>query len=74
VNASHRVPIVLSCVAGGTQHLGDMHRRVPGLCKKMLIRVLDTVRRNRGSSGNDLTGGPPELTVTSIQRNREPRR
>ena len=39
-------PIVIYCLASGTRHFGQMHRRVPGLSKKMLIQVLRNLERD----------------------------
>lgn len=38
--ADRWTPIVLFCLASGTRHYGQMHRRIPGLSKKMLSQVL----------------------------------
>ena len=40
-------PIVIYCLASGTRHFGQMHRRVPGLSKKMLVQVLRNLERDR---------------------------
>ncbi|MEM6464119.1 MAG: helix-turn-helix domain-containing protein [Pseudomonadota bacterium] len=38
--ANRWTPIVLFCLASGTHHYGQMHRRIPGISKKMLSQVL----------------------------------
>lgn len=38
--ANRWTPIVLFCLASGTRHYGQMHRRIPGISKKMLSQVL----------------------------------
>jgi DNA-binding HxlR family transcriptional regulator len=39
-------PIVMYCLAGGTRRFGEMHRRIPGISKKMLIQVLRNLERD----------------------------
>lgn len=38
--ANRWTPIVMFCLASGMRHFGQMHRRVPGISKKMLTQVL----------------------------------
>ncbi len=39
-------PIVLFCLASGTSRFGVMHRKIPGLSKKMLTQVLRRLERD----------------------------
>lgn len=39
-------PIIMYCLASGTSRFGVMHRRIPGLSKKMLTQVLRRLERD----------------------------
>lgn len=53
-------PIVIYCLASGTRHFGQMHRRVPGLSKKMLVQVLRNLERDGLVRRRVLAAVPPK--------------
>ncbi|WP_299605024.1 helix-turn-helix domain-containing protein [uncultured Tateyamaria sp.] len=64
-------PIILHCLASGTRHFGQMHRRIPGLSKKMLTQVLRRLERDGLVTRRVLRAVPPktdyELTSLGLQ-------
>lgn len=63
-------PIVMYCLAGGTRRFGEMHRRIPGLSKKMLIQVLRSLERDGLVHREVYQVVPPktEYTLTDLGR------
>lgn len=64
-------PIIIHCLASGTRHFGQMHRRIPGLSKKMLTQVLRRLARD-GLVTRRVLGTMPlktdyELTLLGLQ-------
>lgn len=53
-------PIVFYCLASGTRHFGQMHRRIPGLSKKMLTQVLRRLERDGVVTRRVLNAVPPK--------------
>lgn len=64
-------PIIMHCLASGTRHFGQMHRRIPGLSKKMLTQVLRRLERDGLVTRRVLGTMPPntdyELTSLGLQ-------
>lgn len=68
--ANKWTPILMYCLAGGTQHFGEMQRRIPGLSKKMLTQVLRGLERDGLVHREVFQVVPPktEYTLTDLGR------